>query len=302
MILLFMAWKGADAQPLLDKGWEKIEMKDYYGAIYDFSSFLKENPNSAEAYAGRAKARLEIEDVNNAEKDAEQAIEKDPDYEMGYAVLAEIQSSAREYGKALSNINKAYQINPDDPYILNRKIFILFLNDQKKEAEELLDKALESYPEYSAFYLTSGIINNDDQKYRKALNNYNKAMNLPAGRDKYNILINRGISNMRLLEYDRALEDFSQALNINSEGVSALRGRGRVYYVSGDYELAVEDFEKALELDDNNPILYYNLAMSYLRLEDLTNACMNFQRSCKLGNKNACRKVLFECTENVTDF
>jgi len=63
----------------------------------------------------------------------------------------------------------------------------------------------------------------------------------------------------------------------------------------------VDDFNKVLELGQENSAILFNLGMSYFRLEQKEKACPLLQKSCTLGNKNACRMSLMECVKAIPE-
>jgi tetratricopeptide (TPR) repeat protein len=72
-----------------------------------------------------------------------------------------------------------------------------------------------------------------------------------------------------------------------------------VNYELKDYSEAVEDFLKALTYSEGNSALYFNLGMSYYRLNEKGKACPHFHKSCTMGNTNACRMTLMECAKAI---
>ena len=73
---------------------------------------------------------------------------------------------------------------------------------------------------------------------------------------------------MNLLEYEQALADFSTSIEHNDTVASAYHSRAMVNYELHDYSAAVNDFLKALDLSEGNSALYFNLGMSYFRLNE----------------------------------
>jgi tetratricopeptide (TPR) repeat protein len=54
-------------------------------------------------------------------------------------------------------------------------------------------------------------------------------------------------------QYDKAISDFTQAVEINPGHADAYYSRGVVYYYKKDYEKALDDFYKAQKLGNNVP-------------------------------------------------
>jgi len=64
---------------------------------------------------------------------------------------------------------------------------------------------------------------------------------------------NRGIVNAAKQDYDRAIADFSKAIELNPKYVAAYNDRAAVYTSKGDYQRAVADVTKAVELAAQAP-------------------------------------------------
>jgi len=62
-------------------------------------------------------------------------------------------------------------------------------------------------------------------------------------------------------EYDKALKEFSLALNYDSNFVNALGNIGAVYQKEGNIEMAKNYYRKALAKDPNNPVFIQNLQL-----------------------------------------
>ena len=59
---------------------------------------------------------------------------------------------------------------------------------------------------------------------------------------------NRGAAYLAKDDYERAIRDFDQAINLNLRDALAHNNRGLAYWGKGEYDLAIRDFEKALQL------------------------------------------------------
>ncbi|MBN2516508.1 MAG: tetratricopeptide repeat protein [Deltaproteobacteria bacterium] len=53
--------------------------------------------------------------------------------------------------------------------------------------------------------------------------------------------------------------------------------------MTGDYDRAVEDYTKALEIDPNNQYIPYNIAIVYSIKNDALNACRWLRKAIKNG-------------------
>lgn len=75
----------------------------------------------------------------------------------------------------------------------------------------------------------------------------------------------RGLVYYRQGNFDKALEDFNKALEINPDFTLALQNRGNLYQKREEYEKAIEDFTKITKIDKYNRSVYNNRANSYYK-------------------------------------
>ena len=217
------------------------------------------------------------------------------------ALLAEADDliAQNKLGDALVKTQNAIELDPSDLPALQKRINIYFLMNNEKESIRYVDEAIKKYPDVAEFYYLKGIINNERGKYIKALDDFTQAIDLHSSGNAYKYYLGRGVSHMNLMEYDLALTDLTTSIEQNDTVASAYHSRAMVNYEIKDYAEAVEDFLKALKYSEGNSALYFNLGMSYYRLNEKEKACPYFHKSCTLGNINACRMTLMECAKAI---
>ena len=73
---------------------------------------------------------------------------------------------------------------------------------------------------------------------------------------------NRGVAYRRKGEYDRALQDYEQAIRLNPSNAYAYNNRGIIYRINGEYARAIADYDEAIWLKNGDfPAAYYNRAL-----------------------------------------
>ncbi len=203
-----------------------------------------------------------------------------------------------EMEMALDKTREALLLSPGSIPVLQKQINILFLMKNDKEAMKEADDAISKYPAEADFYYMRGVIYNAREKYERALDNFDRAIELKSP-NLYKFYLGRGVSHLNTMEYDLAISDFSSTIEINDTVAGAYHGRAMVNYELHDYSAAVTDFLKTLDYSKGNSALYFNLGMSYYRLNEKSNACPYFHKACTLGNTNACRMALMECAKAI---
>lgn len=212
---------------------------------------------------------------------------------------AEVLVSKNQYPEALEKTKAAIQISPSAQLAWQKQINIYMLMNDDKEAMRCTEEAIEKFPEIPEFFYHRGVINNAREKYSKALDDFDNAINLPATGNTFKFYLGRGVAHLNLLEYELAITDFTRSIELNDTAASAYHSRAMASYELRDYTAAVDDFLKTLELSEGNAALYFNLGMSYYRLSEKEKSCPYFHKSCTMGNNNACRMVLMECAKAI---
>jgi tetratricopeptide (TPR) repeat protein len=210
---------------------------------------------------------------------------------MGYQKL-----EARELNDAIGLFAQVLREDPRDTSALSGIIRAHLLGENLKEAQRFIETAIKEHPRNPEYYLRRGILNNLRGQYKRAITDFDRAIDLSSGRVNIQIYINRGVSNMQDLDYTAAIEDFSDALNINPRNISALNYRAFSNYRQGNFTESINDYNKSLDLNPENAMSYYNRGMAYLRSGDRTNACSDFHQACSRGNVNGCRMIMTECS------
>jgi lipoprotein NlpI len=109
--------------------------------------------------------------------------------------------------------------------------------------------------------------------YDKAVEDYDQAIRLkPDDASTYN---NRGIAYSHKGEYDRAIQDFDQAIRLKPDDDSAYVGRASAYANRGEYDQAIQSFDQAIRLDPDStyaPLWRAQLLFELARFSDAGDA------------------------------
>ncbi|MBN1415037.1 MAG: tetratricopeptide repeat protein [Bacteroidales bacterium] len=218
-----------------------------------------------------------------------------------YGLLAEADSliAANRLSEALLKTEDALSISISDKKAQQYRINIYYLMQNNKEALRFADEAVKKDPQNPDFLYLRGIIYNSIGKYGKALDDFTVALESAANEELYKLYLNRGVANFNVMDYESAMSDFTRSIELNDTVASAYHGRAMLNYEMKDFSAAVNDFNQVLNLGQENAVILFNLGMSYFRLEEKDKACPLLQKSCTLGNKNACRMSLMECVKTI---
>jgi tetratricopeptide (TPR) repeat protein len=129
-------------------------------------------------------------------------------------------------------------------------------------------------------YLTRGIAYYDKDEYDKAIADYTRAIELdPNGEPAYN---NRGLAYYYKGEYGRAIADLNRAIELDPKSQTAYNNRGNAYKGKREYDKALDDYNRAIELDPNYALAYNNRGTAYAARGEYARAIADFNRGTKL--------------------
>ena len=87
-------------------------------------------------------------------------------------------------------------------------------------------------------------------------------------------------------DYDRAIEAFNKATNLNPNFAGAYNHRGVVYLDKGDYDCAIADFTTAIDLNpDFVDEAYYNRGLAYHKKGEIDKALKDYTKAIGLNPK-----------------
>ena len=82
--------------------------------------------------------------------------------------------------------------------------------------------------------------------------------------------------------YTKAIEDYTQALNLKSDLPEAYNNRAGTYIAQGNYIKAIEDCNQALKLNSNNADAYNNRGIAYSRQGNYIESIEDYDRAIEL--------------------
>ena len=97
------------------------------------------------------------------------------------------------------------------------------------------------------------------------------------------IFNNRGIAYRLKGEYDRAIQDYSQAIKLNAKFAAAYNNRGVVYDRKGEYDRAIADYDQAIRIDPGYANAFNARGFALREKGDLDRAIADFDRAISLN-------------------
>jgi protein O-mannosyl-transferase len=212
-------------------------------------------------------------------------IENDAKVPLAYNNRGGAQVLSNNFKEAISDFDKALEINPRYADALcNRSVAKLLAKDEKGAVEDL-DKAIAINKNLEKAYCNRGNVKTVLKDYTGAMEDLEKAIKLNP--ESYEAWYNKGVLNYQQNRISEALEDYNKSLIINPAYVKAYINRGNIKGEQKDFQSAVNDYNKALEINKQNSSAYLNRGIARYYLNDQQGACDDWESAYKNGNNEA---------------
>ena len=136
--------------------------------------------------------------------------------------------------------------------------------------ELLYPGGLNGYLENLSFYDADKYISLgdeciDNQDYQGAITNYSQALQINPKNAQ--IYFKRAEIHHHLGNFQNAINDYTQTIYINPKDAYSYNNRGIIYEKFGYIDYAINDYEKALKINPKEAVVYLNLAITYYNLD-----------------------------------
>ncbi len=176
----------------------------------------------------------------------QQAVEKDPNFALGYVGLADSDED-RDRPQKLEYIKKALAIDPDLAEAHASLGYQLMCKQAWTNAEREFNKAKELNPNYALAYAWNGMHFTMIGKYDEALAEIDRALALEPTANGINFY--KAVTLAVSGRHEVALQHFKRLQQMDPNFSWAFGWPARVYVWNGDYASAVDARARALEID-----------------------------------------------------
>ncbi len=119
-----------------------------------------------------------------------------------------------------------------------------------------------------------GLRKYQEGNYQSAVENFTQAIRLDS--NNYQVYKSRGNTFYRLGNYQQAKTDATKAIELNPESADAYYDRGFSLYGLGKYQEAITDYTKAIALNSRHAYAYYGRGLALVQMNDNRGANENF--------------------------
>ena len=250
---------------------------------------------------------------NESQKKPREANEYDQNARMGmyFAVMCELSSAngQTEQAKVYAENAVTFLQNPSDDFEFYAKGAAYVVLKNYDLALLNFDQAIQQEPQNIIAYIRRGRLYSQRGDFARALADFDKAIQLEAERNAGieqstvsskrekdpstadiqrdprpwfenfrpgAAYIDRGRAYLQQDDNDRAIADFTKAIQLDPEGANAYNHRGVAYSSKLDFDNAIADFDKAIQFDPLLNNAHYNRGLAFSQKGDEARARADF--------------------------
>jgi tetratricopeptide (TPR) repeat protein len=189
-----------------------------------------------------------------------------------------------KYNEAVSDYTKAIELSPNAQIFSDRAICHYKFEEYEKAIDDF--RMAVSYDSNTEYYFGIGAIYNKLKNYKEATTYLTKSIELDSSNSTdYQ---ERGESYFNLEEYNKAVADFSRAIELSvlDAKATAYSWRASAFARLNEYESSILDYQQAMEINQNNPFYYSNCAYVYMMKGELETAFELYEKAIEICNSD----------------
>ena len=292
-------------QLYIKQGDECFEKQLYDAAIENYSQALEIYSNDASTHYKRGHVFYCLKDYGQAIANFTQAINLNPNFAKAYIKSGLTRYKLADYYGAIEDYTQAIRINSYDAVAFQNRGDVRSMIGDSQGAIEDYSQARKINPHLSEteklekqkiiFNINDNSHNSDDftvddnqdnlerENHQRAIEVFTQVIEIsPDDAVGYK---KRGNARCDLGDYLAAIEDFTKAIQINPCDGDAYFYRGNAFYELGDKPEAIEDYTQAIKINENDADAYINRGNLRDELGDIQGAMADFHIAADLYQK-----------------
>lgn len=238
-------------------------------AVLEAEEVLKRDPNNIESrrLLGRIflriigdpqGGRMQSDMVRRAIEQYEKIIELDARDVEAHLTLGRLYKINNDLLKAEAVLKKALQLQPESEEVLTTLAFLYTDTSQFNAAVQLLEKVTAKSANPRIFFAL-GNAYEQSREYEKAIQAFRRALDLDKDNPEY--IRSLGQNLLVTEQYDEALRQYKALIALEPQDGNAYLRLGQIYRQMNNYDLAMENLKKAGSLMQDSLEVPYNIAL-----------------------------------------
>jgi tetratricopeptide (TPR) repeat protein len=266
------------------------ESGSFLNAVDEYRKAIEKDPQSASLYTEFANAYLRNRQLNNAIREAENAIRVNPESLEAHRLLGSIYynivrnedssraPAASEYlKKAIREYEKICSLDNSDTNSLVVLSLLYRYDGQGGKAVETAKRLLEKAPSSEAGLANLAQIYSEQGNTQEAINVFKKALEVNPNSPR--ILEQMAIAYEQLKDYSNAIGTYRQAIALDEDSLELRKGLAQALLDNKQDEEAEREFLKILEADPDEGVAYFRLAQIYKNRREFDKALTHFNKA-----------------------
>jgi tetratricopeptide (TPR) repeat protein len=174
-----------------------------------------------------------------------------PDFADCYFYRGQVYDREQEYEKAVADYTEAIKIQPQKADYYRRRAMTYDYSLEKYDAAVAdFTELIKLDPKFSTWYMQRGYVFVKKKDYQRALDDFTRALNLETSIPSKKVLygVRAGLYADELKNYEASIADLTEIIKIDPTAWMGYANRGFVYLKTKNYEKAVADYTEALKL------------------------------------------------------
>jgi tetratricopeptide (TPR) repeat protein len=265
-----------------------VKVEHYQLALESLDLHIADYPQDPNGYCYRGICYERLEQLPQALADLERAIALQPGQPVFHHARGRTRQKLGDFAGALADFNLTIARKPQAAVYDDRAEAHRCLGDRIAALEDD-DRAIELNPRFINAYFRRGLIYTELGDLELALKNYNLAIDLDP--QHLNALIQRSWIYFRQHDYPRTKRDCQTVNALDKYNFWANYLVGVVDSLSGLQHSAIKNFSRAIELAPNYVSARYHRGLVYHELGDTTRAMSDFNHARSIQDRRLERMV-----------
>lgn len=270
------------------------KMKHHEAALNDFNRAIELETNIAEVYYNRADIlNKEYKKCETAIADYTRTIELEPTFAQAYFNRAMCREALKQFPQAASDIKAAIKLGLTDTLVYKKSATLNFLAENYNDAISDFSIIISKFKIRSITpYFYRGVSYNRTGQYDKAIKDLTATLMLE--RETADAYIERAFAYNMKQKTSTAFKDLLNAQQLDPKYDRVYKSRAEISMQIGKNDEAIADFDKAISLNDDADT-YFKRGLCHLAMNNIPNACADFQKAFTLGSLKAKEKLNSIC-------
>jgi tetratricopeptide (TPR) repeat protein len=286
-----------DLPTIIKNGELKLASGNFQGAEEDFSIAIRLNDAVTNVYLDKMQKYSSMNEFQRSSSDMPDGFKYDHNLAVPYYGRGKAFEGLGKQDEALADFEKAVNIDPKYmDAVCDRGIVLIAKGIKDKGCIDLRKaklmgsaRAKELYEKNLCSGMSGSFVEAGDKKfeakdYAGAIADYTSAIQLNA--DSISAYIKRAQCHVFLKKYDKAINDYNKAIRIKPDTAQILYLRGIAYIAASNYKAGFDDLSKVVRMDPNHYDAYIQRGMACEGLENFRSACYDYSEAIRIKPKD----------------